>query len=157
MKLEHYFRLIVMSIFQDSVTYDKKNYGDQKMSYDNQMFYCPSIHCKDGFNVSLQIHYGNYCSSENGYRTMGVDWKELEFGFPSMNEKDMWKHSEMWGSSNWDDEGEEIPFEETGFDVTGSVGRIPIEEMQAICEKHGGIDWDVTLSKENAHKFLNRR
>lgn len=157
MKLVHYFRLIVMSIFQGSVTYDKKNYGDQKMSYDNQMFYCPSIHCKDGFNVSLQIHYGNYCSSENGYRTMDVDWKDLKFGFPSMNEKDMWKHSEMWGSSNWDDEGEEIPFDETDFDVTRSVGRIPIEEMQAICEKHGGIDWDVTLSKENADKFINRR
>ena len=157
MKLEHYFRLIVMSIFQGSITYNKKNYSDQPMSYDNQMFYCPTVHCKDGFNVSLQIHNGNYCSSENGYRTMGVDWKELEFGFPSMNEKDMWKHSEMLDSSNWDEEGEEMPFDETGFDVTGSVGRIPIEEMQAICEKHGGIDWDVTLSKENANKFLSRK
>ena len=160
MKLEHYFRLIVISIFQGSVAGMNKSIMGEKMSYDNQYFFCPKIHCKDGFNVSLQIHNGNYCSSENGYRTMGVDWKKLEFGFPSMNEKDMWKHSEMWGRLNWDDEGEEIPFDETGFDETGfdvtrSVGIISIEEMQAICEKHGGIDWDVTLSKENANKFLN--
>lgn len=157
MKLEHYFRLVIMSIFQGSVTSGKKNIMGTPMSYKNQLFFCPTIHCKDGFSVSLQIHNSNYCSSENGYRMMGVDWKELEFGFPSMNEKDMWVHSEMWGNSNWDEEGEEMPFNETGFDVTDSVGRIPIEVMQDICEKHGGIDWDVTLSKEAALKFLKCR
>ena len=156
MKLEHYFRLILMSIFQGSVTYDKKGYSGEKMSYSNQMFYCPKIHCKDGFNVSLQIHNGNYCESENGYREMGVDWKEVEFGFPSINDKNMWKYSELWGYSNWDENGDEITFEHNDFDVTGTVGRIPLEVMQRICDNHGGIDWDITLSKETALKFIKR-
>ena len=117
---------------------------NKEINYKNQIFFCSVIHCKDGFNVSLQINNGNYCSSENGYRTMGVDWKELEFGFPSMNEKDMWKYSEEWGNPNWN----------TEFNVTQTVGRIPIEVMQAICDKHGGIDWDVTLSIETANDFI---
>ncbi len=144
-----------MSIFQGSVTSGKKNYGDKRMAYDNQYFHCPKIYCKDGFNVSLQISNGNYCSSENGYREMGVDWKEVEFGFPSMNEKDMWKYSEMYGSCSWDDNDNEIPFDETGFDVTETVGNIPISVMQSVCEKHGGIDWDKTISIERASEFLN--
>lgn len=157
MKLEHYFRLITMSIFQGQVTYDKKGYSGDRMSYSNQMFYCPKIYCKDGFNVSLQIHNGNYCSSENGYREMGVDWQEVEFGFPSMNDKDMWKFSEMYGSCSWDEDGNEEPFNEKDFDVTGTVGSIGVKEMQVICDKHGGIDWGVTLSKDSAASFLKNR
>ena len=145
MKLEHYFRLITMSIFQNSVTYDKKGFSGDRMSYSNQMFYCPKIHCKDGFNVSLQIHNGNYCSSENGYREMGVDWQEVEFGFPSINDKDMWEYSEMYDSDSSD------------FDVTNTVGRIPLKVIQNICDSHGGIDWDVTLSKDSATSFLKNR
>lgn len=154
MKLEHFFRLIVMSIFQPVVTSGKKSIIGDDMSYDNTLFFCPKIYCKDGFNVSLQIHNGNYCSSENGYRELGVDWQELEFGFPSMNEKDMWEYSEMWGSSNLDEDGGEMPFDKTVFDVTGTVGRIPIGVMQVICDNHGGIDWDTTISKEVAAKFI---
>jgi len=124
------------------------------MNYDNQYFFCPKIHCKDGFNVSLQINNGNYCESENGYRAFGVDWKYLEFGFPSQNDKAMWEYSEMYGSLNWDDEDNEIPFNEKDFDVTNTVGRIPIEVMQKVCDSHGGIDWDKTLSIEAAKQFL---
>jgi hypothetical protein len=144
MKLEHYFRLIIMSIFQRIIVNMNKTIMNQEINYNNQFFFCPVIHCKDGFNISLQINHGNYCSSENGYRTMGVDWKELEFGFPSMNEKDMWKYSEEWENTNLN----------TEFNVTQTVGRIPIEVMQAICDKHGGIDWDVTLSIETANDFI---
>jgi len=143
MKLTHFFRLIVMSIFQTSITKSAKSYQGQYVSYDNQYFYCPKIHCKDGFNVSLQINNGNYCESENGYRELGVDWKEVEFGFPSMNDKDMFQYSEMY---NLDDM--------TDFDVTGTVGRIPVDVMQTILDNHGGIDWDATLSIESANKFI---
>jgi len=155
MKLEHYFRLIIMSIFQPIVTTDKFSFFGEEMSYDNQFFNCPRIYCKNGFNVSLQIDYGKYCSSENGYREFGVDWKELEFGYPSINEIDMWKYSEMWEISAFTEDLKEVPFNSTNFDVTKTVGRIPIDVMQYICDKHGGIDWDVTLSIENARRFLN--
>ena len=146
MKLKNYFTLIIMSIFQRSKTDYKEHY-----------FHCPKIVCKDGFNVSLQINNGNYCQSENGYRELGVDWQQVEFGFPSMNDKNMFKYSEMYDSCSWDDDNNEIPFNEDGFDVTGTVGRIPVDVMQTILDNHGGIDWDETLSIETANKFIRVR
>lgn len=44
MNLILFFRLILMSIFQGSITYDKKSpYRNEKMSYNNQHFYCPKV------------------------------------------------------------------------------------------------------------------
>lgn len=147
MTLTLYFRLILMSIFQKTVTHNKENYG-QKMDYNNQLFYCPRVYAADGFNVSLQIHNGNYCSSNNGYRELGNTMIEIEFGFPSMNEELMFQYSEMWGSYNYDHEGNELPIDENNFDVTDTVGKIPIKVMEEVFEKHGGIDWEKTISEE---------
>ena len=146
MTLKNYFTLITMSIFQRG-----------KSNYDETYFHCPKVICKDGFNVSLQINNGNYCSSENGYRELGVDWQEVEFGFPSENDKNMWKHSEMYGSPTWGDDYKEIPFNEYGFNVTDTVGRIPVEDMQKVLDNHGGIDWNATLSFDVANKFIGKR
>lgn len=146
MTLKNYFTLIIMSIFQRG-----------RLKYEDTYFHCPKITCKDGFDVSLQINNANYCTSENGYRELGVDWQDVEFGFPSENDKDMWKYSEMYGSTTWDDDMNEIPFNEDGFDITGTVGRIPVDVMQKVLDNHGGIDWDKTLSIENANKFVNKR
>ena len=101
MKLIHFFRLIQMSIFQEGVINMMYNkcYGNS-MTYDNTWFFCPRIVCNDGFSISLQIHNSNYCSSENGYRTLGHTMETVEFGFPN----------------------------------------------QEIIDKHGGIDWDKTVS-----------
>lgn len=149
MKLQHYFRLITMSIFQSRVTSGATSPYGGRIDYDSIYFSCPRIICKDGFNVSLQINHGSYCATDKGYRKLGTEWKTLEFGFPTMNEPLMHEYSEMWDISE-----DDVAFDKRTFDVTKTVGSIPIEVMEEVCEKHGGIDWDETLSAEVAGKWL---
>ena len=87
-------------------------------TYDMEFFFLPRIHCKDGFNISIQVNNGNYCESENGTRTFGLDWKLVEWGFPS-SEIDAQKY-------NAEDDG----------DTTNTVGG------------YGGIDLAKTLQAE---------
>jgi hypothetical protein len=145
MNLILFFRLILMSIFQLRV---KSMFDDgEMMSYDNQYFYCPKVVAKDGFSVSMQINNGNYCESINGYGTLGHTITSVEFGFPSMNEEMMFQYSEEWGG--YDDTDKE-------FDVTNTVGRIPVSVMEEVFEKHGGIDWEATISIKQFDKFIKR-
>ncbi len=142
MNLTLFFRLILMSIFQRQITYDKiSSYVIGNMSYDNQLFYCPRIYAMDGFNVSLQINNGNYCESNNGYRELGDTMVSVEFGFPSENEPLMFEYSEMWDADK-----------NSEFNVTHTVGRIPISVMEEVFTKHGGIDWEKTISIEAFNK-----
>lgn len=140
MNLILFFRLILMSIFQSS-SKANKNFMGEEFSYDNSFFYCPKVYAKDGFNVSLQINNNNYCSSENGYRSLGHTMEDVEFGFPSENEELLHKYSEMWRDDSED------------FDVIGTVGSIPVSVLEKVFEKHGGIDWDKTLSIDTFNSF----
>ena len=98
--------------------------------YDNEFFFLPRIYCKDGFNISIQVHQGNYCASENGIRTFGLDWKLVEWGFPS----------EYIDGKKY--KAESSP-------TTESVGGyVEIELMDELCEEHGGIDLAKTLQEE---------
>ena len=100
-------------------------------TYDMEFFFLPRIHCKDGFNISIQVHHGNYCESENGTRTFGLDWKLVEWGFPS-SEIDAQKY-------NAEDDG----------DTTNTVGGyVEIGLIDELCEEHGGIDLAKTLQAE---------
>lgn len=146
MNLTLFFRLIAMSIFQTGVTYDKKNRMDQPMSYDTTMFRIPRVYAKDGFNVSLQIHNCNYCVSENGYRKLGHTMEEVEFGYPSENEELIHEYSE-----NYEYRDLKIP-----FNITEHVGIIPISVLEAVFEKHGGIDWNKTISVEHFNQFIEK-
>ena len=99
-------------------------------TYDKKMFYLPRIYCNDGFNISIQVHNGNYCGSENGTRTFGLNWIEVEWGFPS---------SEIDGKKY---NAESLP-------TTGSVGGwVDINLINELCEEHGGIDLAKTLQEE---------
>ena len=139
MNLTLFFRLIVMSIFQGQVIYDKRNkVFDEPVQYDNQLFYCPEVWAVDGFHVSLQIHNKSECSSENGYRTFGHTWEEVEFGFPSEDEKLMRKYADY-------------PNE-----MTETVGRIPVSVLEEVFAKHGGIDWERTISVETFSRFTKK-
>jgi hypothetical protein len=138
MNLTLFFRLIVMSIFQLELKGIKSIYGDEELNYDNTYFFCPSVYAKDGFHCSLQINNGNYCSSENGYRKFGHTWESVEFGFTSIHEPLMAEYAE------------------NPEDTTGTVGNIPVSVMETVFIKHGGIDWEQTLSTENFNKFLKR-
>jgi hypothetical protein len=133
-----------MSIFQQSVAGSNKNYrGD--MSYDNQFFLCPTVYAKDGFYVSLQIHNGNYCSSENGYRKLGHTWERVEFGFPSEDDVLLHEYSESFGFKK--------------ESAVGTVGSIPVSVLEELFAKRGGIDWEKTISVEEyeSQNFLDTK
>lgn len=95
--------------------------------YDNTIFFLPRIYCKDGFNISVQVHNGNYCASENGTRTFGLDWKLVEWGFPSSP----------------------IDFEKYNAEDTDTMrsvgGYVEIGLIDRLCEEHGGMDLQQTL------------
>lgn len=97
-------------------------------TYQEYFFYIPKIYCNDGFNVSIQVHNGAYCASENGYREFGLDWQKVEWGYPSEPLTD-----EKYNPEN--PEGD-------------SVGAyVPIEVMEELIEQHGGIDIMTTFKK----------
>lgn len=108
-------------------------HGCTQMSniYDDKIFFIPRIYCKDGFNISIQVHNGNYCASENGIQTFGLDWKLVEWGFPS---------SEIDGKKyNAQDDG----------DTTNSIGSyVEVGLIDELCEEHGGVDLAQTLQEE---------
>ena len=96
--------------------------------YDTEYFLIPRIYCNDGFNISVQVNNGNYCGSENGIRKFGLDWKLVEWGFPS---------SEI--------DGEKYNAEDVS-DTTGSVGAYAeVSLIDELCESHGGVDLLTTL------------
>jgi|SRR6478609_4310962 len=96
--------------------------------YENSFFLCPRIVCVDGFSVSLQISKGSYCASENGYRKFGFNFQSVEYGFPS-------EYEQLLASND-------------------SVGSIDVVDIQNICDSHGGIDWQKTISKEACESLL---
>lgn len=129
MNLTLYFRLICATLFQ--------RYSG--LNYNNALFYCPTVYAKDGWNVSLQINYGNYCQSENGYRELGHTFNEVEFGFTSDHEALINEYAETEG------------------DTTQTVGRVPIDILETVFINHGGIDWDKTISIEAYEHLVNSR
>ncbi len=98
--------------------------------YDSEFFLLPRIYCKDGFNISIQVNNGNYCESENGTRTFGLDWKLVEWGFPS----------EPIDAQKYNAEDDD--------DTTNSVGGyVEIGLIDGLCEEHGGVDLARTLQE----------
>jgi hypothetical protein len=127
MNLTLFFRLILMSTFSKTLF----SLGKERFSYEKTWFYCPRVFAKDGWNISLQMHSGNYCSSENGYRKFGHTMETVEFGYPS-------EADEMLAE-----------YAEDPTDLTNTVGSIPVSVLEEIFAKHGGIDWEQTISVEN--------
>lgn len=107
--------------------------------YDNEMFFLPRIYCKDGFNISIQVNNCNYCASENGTRKFGLDWKLVEWGFPS-------EHID----------GKKYNAESSP--TTESVGGyVEVGLIDELFEKHGGIDLAKTLQEEYASKQTEKK
>ena len=122
MELRNALGLITQTIFAD-------NFGiiraETQHDYQNTIFYVPLIICNDGWSVSIQIHRGASCESENGFRQVGADWKRVE-----------------WGNPNW----EEPMLYDFSQHTEGGVGVICVHKMQEILDKHEGIDWNATLN-----------
>ena len=92
------------------------------------IFIKPRIVCNDGFNMSVQGSITHYCSPKESQ-----DWyNSMEIGFPSEEEPLINQYAE---DSN---------------DYTETVyGYVPIEIIQEVITKHGGIDVNKTFAKEN--------
>ena len=104
------------------------NRGSSHYEYNRAFFYVPRIYCKDGFSISIQIHHGNYCASENGTREFGLNWKLVEWGFP-----------------NQEIDGDKYNAENPE-DVCNTVGGyVEIELIEGLLDEHGGIDYQKTF------------
>lgn len=79
----------------------------------------PQLVCKDGFKISVQASKYHYCSPRvDGY----VIYEEVELGYPNMEDELIAKFAEDPG------------------DLTGTVyGYVPVEVVNQLIEKHGGI------------------
>ena len=108
---------------------DKNTRDSMSASYQNEFFFIPRVYAKDGFNISIQAHHGNYCASENGTREFGLDWHNVEWGFPSA-EIDAVKY-------NAEDEN----------NTMGTVGGyVNIALIEELVNEHGGFDLPTTLA-----------
>lgn len=105
------------------------NVESMKRNYEQKFFFVPRLYCKDGFSISVQVHNGNYCASENGYRTFGLNWLEVEWGFPT----------QPIDGIKFNAEDKE--------DTMDSVGRVKVELINGLCEEHGGFDLEATLKE----------
>lgn len=79
----------------------------------------PHAVCADGFRISIQASQYHYCTPrEDGQ----IDYKQVELGYPS-------KEEEMI-----------LDFAEDPDDPTNTVyGYVPVEVVDKMLEKHGGI------------------
>lgn len=93
----------------------------------NGYCYRPIIVCNDGFYMSVQGSVGHYCSPRKTQ-----DWYDsLEIGFPSIEEPLINQYAE--------DEN----------DYTDTVyGYVPIEIVQDVITKHGGINVEKTFKSK---------
>lgn len=134
MTLALFLRMSVTILFGynmwSSTTGWKGKSKNSKDAYQNSYFTLNRIFCKDGFSISVQIGHSTYCSSENGYRKLGVDWEYAEWGFPS-------EHVELLEEDAEDPE-----------DMTDSIGHSSVKLLQEVLDSHGGISWRKTFSRE---------
>ena len=79
----------------------------------------PAMECVDGFTISVQASDVHYCSP----RINGADqYENVELGFPNMEESLI------------------ADYAEDSDDLTHTVyGYVPIEVVNKLIEKHGGI------------------
>lgn len=79
----------------------------------------PRLYCNDGYSISVQASAFHYCSPRlNGLQ----DYKSVELGYPSAEDELINEYAE-------DD-----------LDYTATVyGYVPIEIVEKLIEKHGGI------------------
>lgn len=79
----------------------------------------PRLYCNDGYSISVQASEFHYCSPRlNGLQ----DYKSVELGYPSAEDELINEYAE------------------NALDYTDTVyGYVPIEVVEKLIEKHGGI------------------
>ncbi len=102
--------------------------ADLSHTYKNYFFYLPRLVANDGFSISVQVHNGNYCASENGVREFGYKFRLVEWGFPS-------------------EEIDAVKFNaEDSENVKNTVGAyVEVELIDELINQHGGLNLEKTL------------
>ena len=145
MTLQEFVNTMAFGILIGKLNGCKRTQMSMEETYNSTHFLLPRIHCKDGFNISIQVNNGNYCASENGPYTFGTNWELVEWGFPSEH-----IDAKKYNAENY--------LEEEEIDTTQTVGGyVEIELMDKLLQEHGGIDLQATLknSMEQEQIVLN--
>lgn len=78
----------------------------------------PNITCKDGFKLSVQASDAHYCGPRNNHGP----YSSVEVGYPSERVEEFMPYAE-----------------DKKFPANTVYGWVPIEIVEAVIEKHGGI------------------
>ena len=127
MTLSEFMNIYVYAALTNKV--DKNDFDSLSDSYKHEFFFVPRIYCKDGFNISIQAHHGNYCASENGVREFGLDWQMVEWGFPSQ-----------------EIDGKKYNAEDCDNTTETVGGYVDVDLLNGLLDEHGGINVLMTLS-----------
>lgn len=87
----------------------------------------PRIICNDGFSMSVQASQYAYCMPR---KTNNDSYTEMEIGFPDKIDELIWEYAEDKSNPT-----------ETVY------GYVPIEVINAVIEKHKGINVELTFKK----------
>lgn len=80
----------------------------------------PRLECNDGFSISVQASVYHYCAPRTNL--IDKDYKKVELGYPSMADDTIAEYAEC------------------PEDLCGTVyGWVPIDIVEKLIEKHGGI------------------
>lgn len=98
----------------------------------------PRIICKDGFSVSVQANEYAYCSPRHTFDVQGYSqYYSMELGFPTAGDDSLTQY--MDGDP------------ETTDPTNTVYGYVPAEVVDALIEKHGGLD-EEAMAKDRAEK-----
>ena len=103
-----------------------------------EMQVCPLIYCTDGFNMSVQAGETHYSTPK---KHNADHYESVEIGFPSVEEPLISEYVE----STFDDQPPK--FTETVYPY------VPVEIVDKVLEKHGGIDFAETLVKHLQNNY----
>lgn len=79
----------------------------------------PRMQCSDGFNLSVQAHYGSYCQPRESWAD---EYSSVEVGYPSEREDLL------------------MPYVEDADRPTDTVyGYVPVSVIEQVIAKHGGL------------------
>ena len=81
----------------------------------------PRLQCKSGLTLSVQASMWHYCTPRNNTGP----WHHIEVGYPSRTLRTL---------SRWRDGKSSVN------------GYVPVERVNAIIARNGGIDWDAPAS-----------
>ena len=83
----------------------------------------PKVRCADGFEISVQASYNHYCTPRVTFKPVEFwnGYTAVECGFPNQVEEELMEYAE-----------DEDPLKTV-------YGWVPVELLDKILEKHGGI------------------